>query len=293
MFFECHGHIFMDGKDYKQSAARHKNEVDENAVRAALLAVKEVGIGYFRDGGDALGVSFFARELAPEYDIDYVTPGFAIHKKGHYGSIVGHSFSSFSEYRELLARAELKRADFVKIMFSGILDFNRFGCLEGGPLEPSLIKELVAAAHGEGFAVMAHCNGAAQIRAALEAGTDSIEHGYYMDDDCLSMLSSSGSVWVPTLAAAAGFVGRDGYCVDTARRILASQQEAVRKAVLMGCLIATGSDAGAFGVPHENGVLLELRYLRESEDERYIRALEESLSRGNSAIRNNFRHKYD
>ena len=41
------------------------------------------------------------------------------------------------------------------------------------------------------FAVMAHVNGPDAVRSALEAGTDSIEHGYYMDEACLALLAET------------------------------------------------------------------------------------------------------
>ena len=41
--------------------------------------------------------SRWAKALALEYGIDYRTPIFAIHKKGHYGSIVGHAFSDLKD----------------------------------------------------------------------------------------------------------------------------------------------------------------------------------------------------
>ena len=45
---------------------------------------------------------------------------------------------------------------------------------------------------------MSHTNGAYGTRAAIEAGVDSLEHGNYMDEETLSMLADSDTVWVPT-----------------------------------------------------------------------------------------------
>ena len=91
-FGECHAHIFMDGKNYKKAVERHKNGVDESVIRSHFACYQTQGIHFVRDGGDALGVSRRAKELAPEYGIDYRTPIFAIHKNGHYGKIVGKGF---------------------------------------------------------------------------------------------------------------------------------------------------------------------------------------------------------
>ena len=96
-FCECHGHIFMDGTDYRNAAAAHQNGPDRALIREHLAACRDSGITYFRDGGDAFGVSLAAREMAAEYGIRYVTPAFAIHRKGRYGGIVGFAQSSNPE----------------------------------------------------------------------------------------------------------------------------------------------------------------------------------------------------
>ena len=98
MFGECHAHIIMDGVNYRHAIDMHKNGPDDKIIREHLKAYQERGIVFVRDGGDALGVSARAKELAPEYGIDYRTPIFAIHKEGHYGSIVGKGFATMVEF---------------------------------------------------------------------------------------------------------------------------------------------------------------------------------------------------
>lgn len=46
------------------------------------------------------------REIAGEYGIDYRTPLFAIHKKGHYGKIVGRGFENMKEYAKLVRKVK-------------------------------------------------------------------------------------------------------------------------------------------------------------------------------------------
>ena len=284
---ECHGHIFMDGVDFKQARDLHRNGPDTAAIRAHLAAYQARGITYFRDGGDALGVSLRARELAGEYGIRYVTPAFAIHRNGRYGAIVGRGYDSLGEYRALVAQARALGADFIKLMFSGILGFTAYGAISCPPLPAEEIRELVRIAHGEGFAVMAHVNGADAVRAALEAGTDSIEHGYYMDEECLKLLAETGAVWVPTLAAIAPFAGRQGCRPAVVERLLGEQSAALQTAAAGGALIASGSDAGAVGVPHGAGLAAELRLLEQALGPAGAAAVE----RGNRAIRKRFCRK--
>ena len=129
MLGECHAHVIMDGKNYKEAVALHKNGVMDEVIHACFSKYRDAGVTFIRDGGDSFGVSKRAKEIAPEYGITYLTPIFAIHKKGHYGGIVGRSFEDLREYQELVKEAKESGADFIKIMVSGLIDFRRYGVL--------------------------------------------------------------------------------------------------------------------------------------------------------------------
>lgn len=262
MLYECHGHLMMDGADFSGARKRHAHGVDRESLRQNLAALRDAGVGYVRDGGDAFGVSAAARDMAGEYGIEYVSPLFAIHRHGRYGKILGREFSDLRDYRQLVAEARAAGADFIKLMFSGIITFRTYGELSCPGLDAAEIRELVRIAHGEGFAVMAHVNGADTVLAAIEAGTDSIEHGYFMDEACLNALAASDSIWVPTVAATAAFLDREGFDRNVARRTVEQQLACVRRGAELGAKIACGSDAGAVGVPHGAGAVQELALLR-------------------------------
>ena len=102
MFGENHAHIFMNGLNYRAAVNCHKNGVDTDVIHKHFQAYQEKGVSFVRDGGDALGVSEKAREIASKYGIIYRTPVFAIHKKGHYGGIVGRPFENMKEYADLV-----------------------------------------------------------------------------------------------------------------------------------------------------------------------------------------------
>ena len=263
MFGECHGHIFMNGKNYLQAKHQYEQGIDQDDIRGKLSLYRQEGITFFRDGGDHYGASLFARKIAPEYGIDYRTPAFAIHRKGQYGGIVGRGFETIREYRMLISRVKEQKGDFIKVMFSGIMDFDTDGRITGDPLSPSLIREMVHIAHEEGFAVMAHVNGAEAILCAVEAGTDSIEHGNFMDGDCLEALAESDCIWVPTISAIHNLLGSDRFSHDLIRHLDQEQAAKIRKAWNLGCRIALGSDAGAFTVLHARGIRTEYDRIKE------------------------------
>ena len=279
---ECHGHVIMDGVDFKSAVLLHKYGPDLAVVRSALYDMEEACVEYFRDGGDALGVSEAARPIAlEEFGIDYVTPVFATHKKGRYGGIVGRAFETMADFRALLREAKAAKADFIKVMVSGLLDFSEFGRLSCPSLTAEEMREIAEAAHGEGFAVMAHCNGADAVKAAVAAGIDSIEHGYFMDDAAIADVAASDTIWVPTLAATAGFIDRPGTGEGVAAAIVADQREKLARAAALGAIIASGSDAGAFGVPHATALDRELALLS------FLSA--EAVDAANAELRRRFR----
>lgn len=259
MFGECHAHIIMDGVNYRQAIDLHKNEPDDKVIREHLKAYQDRGIMFVRDGGDALGVSTRAKELAAEYGIDYRTPVFAIHKECHYGSIVGKNFSTMPEFHKRVLEAKEQSADFIKIMTTGLLDFNAHGAITGTPLDAAEVKEMVHIAHEEGMAVMSHTNGTYGVQAAVEAGVDSLEHGNYMNEESLAMLSESHTVWVPTLVTVRNLLGDGRYADETLRPIIETAEENVRKAFGLGVKVAPGSDAGAYRVLHGQGIQDEMQ----------------------------------
>lgn len=259
MFGECHAHIIMDGVNYRHAIDLHRNGPDDNVIREHLKIYQDRGITFVRDGGDALGVSARAKELAPEYGIDYRTPVFAIHKEGHYGSIVGKNFSTMPEFHKRVLEAKEQSADFIKIMTTGLLDFNAHGAITGTPLDATEVKEMVHIAHEEGMAVMSHTNGTYGVQAAVEAGVDSLEHGNYMNEESLAMLSESHTVWVPTLVTVRNLLGDGRYADETLRPIIETAEENVRKAFGLGVKMAPGSDAGAYRVLHGQGIQDEMQ----------------------------------
>lgn len=287
MYGECHGHIFMDGVNYRRAAALHAEGVNREDVRRKLALYQKSGISFFRDGGDALGVSEYARSIAAEYGVDYRTPVYAIHKNGHYGKIVGYGFETMKEYHRLVLGVKERGGDFVKVMFSGIMDFKTDGSITGVPLEREEIREMIHIAHEEGFAVMAHVNGARTIQAAVESGVDSVEHGNFMDEECLQALAESRAVWVPTLVTVHNLLGSGRFSDGLIRDLEEQQAARIRSVLLRKGKVALGSDAGAYRVLHGQGILDEYRQIRRIAGD--LPDLEAELASAEEEIRERFR----
>ncbi len=277
---DYHIHMVLDGVDWRSAIARHTEKVDVAWVHRTLSHYSQLGYTYLRDGGDRWGVSVCGRQFASEYGITYRTPLAPISKAGHYGGFIGIQYEDLKSYVNLVKRHRQDGGDFIKIMISGLMDFDRFGVLTEPGLDEWEIRELIHIAHEEGFAVMAHANGARTVEAAAKAGVDSIEHGAYLDQDALWAMQEAGTVWVPTLSTIGNLRGKGRFNETAVTEILRSALSNVAAFSQMGGLLAVGTDAGAWAVEHGCG----------TEEALLLTAgvTEEKLEQGGSCIRNKF-----
>ena len=274
---DCHIHMVLDGVDWRASIQRHSLQPDEVRIRQVLSHYRSLGYTYLRDGGDRWGAGAMARSLAPEYGIIYRTPLAPLCKQGHYGGFIGTRYCSMAEYAGLVTNAKANGCDFIKIMISGLMDFDRYGILSEPGLAPSQIRELIHIAHQEGLSVMAHANGARTVEAAAAAGVDSVEHGAYLDTDALAAMTEAKTVWVPTLSTIGNLRGTGRFNESAVAQILDSTLEAVSQ---YNGLIAPGTDAGAWAVPHGSDTerpLLAQAGISDARLEQGIRAIQEKF----------------
>ena len=272
---DCHMHMILDGYEWKAAIARHAEKTDDAWIRQQIETYHQLGYTYLRDGGDRWGAGKKAREIAKEYGIVYRTPLANLCKAGHYGGFIGKTYRDFGEYRELIRQQREEGADFVKIMISGLMDFDCYGRLSEEGLSAEEIRELIHIAHEEGFSVMAHCNGARTAEAAAAAGLDSVEHGAYLDKDALQAMAEMGTVWVPTLSAIGNLRGKGRFDEMAVQKILDSASQNLRLFTAMGGLVAPGSDAGAWAVPH--GSLTEFELLEMALGDKTEQILEKGI----------------
>ena len=282
MRVDCHIHMVFDGVNWKEAIARHRERPSEPWIRQTLSRYRELGFTYLRDGGDRWGAGGLARDLAPEYGITYRSPLANLCLEGHYGGFLGEKCAGMQDYYAHVKAHRAQGADFIKIMISGIMDFDHFGVMSEEGLGAEDIREMIHIAHEEGFSVMAHANGARVVEAAAQAGVDSVEHGAYLDDEALHAMEENGTVWVPTLSAIGNLRGRGRFDDAAVTEILRSSQRNVGKFAAMGGLLAPGTDAGAWAVPH--GSLTEFPLLEEALGPDY----EPILERGLAALQKKF-----
>ena len=151
--------------------------ISHDMVNWTLAGYARAGVTWLRDGGDNLGVSLLAAEIAPDYGITVLSPAFPIYKKGRYGRFLGRSWETMADYRALVSEAKQAGASYIKLFLTGICSFAEYGKVTSEPVGPEEMRQLVSVAHGEGLPVMAHVSGREAILWAAQAGVDSLEHG--------------------------------------------------------------------------------------------------------------------
>ncbi|MBR4808574.1 MAG: hypothetical protein IKZ65_08825, partial [Lachnospiraceae bacterium] len=107
-------------------------------------------------------------------------------------------------------------------------------------------------------------------------GADSIEHGYYMEEETLNLMKERGAFWTPTVIPVAALAGQPGFSEDVIKRILQKHMENIHKAAKMGINLLSGSDAGSFMVRHVKGSMKELALISDvdpGEGSTYLRWL--------------------
>ncbi len=97
--------------------------------------------------------------------------------------------------------------------------------------------------HRLGRKAAVHANGQEGIKAALDAGADSIEHGSGFTEELMAQAKRQGAYWCPTLSVIEYFGARQE--TSLFRRILEIEDEALKRARAMGVRIVLGTDAGS------------------------------------------------
>ncbi|WP_243040011.1 metal-dependent hydrolase family protein [Dyella sedimenti] len=114
---------------------------------------------------------------------------------------------------------------------------------------PEELKALVDTAHQLGRPVAVHAASEAGVRMAVEAGVDSVEHGYGTSEATFRLIKQRGVAYEPTLTAVEATAEYFEHYVPgqgepTAR--MKEAERAFRTALKLGVTIGNGSDVGVF-----------------------------------------------
>ena len=256
-FIDVHTHIMLDGgNDY--GANLYKNSTPFRAIQAAASARQVLWNGFtaLRDM-ESEGAMYADVDLKRAIDAGIVpgprmwvsTRGLSI--PGRYGPD-GYSWeldlfkglqmvSGAGECLKAVREQVANGADWIKIYVDWPTFIDKDGGISG---LTNFTKEelaiMVNEAHRLGRNVAAHAVSRDGIRAALEAGVDSIEHGDGFDDDLIDEAKARGVYWCPTLSVSEEKSPAGG------NPMLEIEYRALQKAYRKGLKIVLGTDAGCF-----------------------------------------------
>ncbi len=267
---ESHAHFFLDGGMLDTVArADYQNGRTEQmfaTARQNLAANLSTGITLIRDAGDRYGINhrIRAHATAAAGSPRVRSPGLGLRRKGRYGGFMAYEVTDDDEIASTVARIAREGADDCKILLTGIIDFAS-GTVKGRPqFDIVALSGLIATARDHGLTTFAHCSGTAGLEVAAAAGVGSVEHGFFMTDDVLSIMAEKQIAWVPTFApvhfqwSQPQWCGWDQAARDSMRRILDDHARMLVRGYERGVPIMVGSDAGSHGVPHGAGFVDEL-----------------------------------
>jgi imidazolonepropionase-like amidohydrolase len=262
---DCHTHLAytLEGDFVNRSA--HEGPADD-ALRAARHArlTLQAGFTTVRDlgSGDFVDVSLMHAIERGDVDGPWVIPaGHPIGITGGHADVTGFRPGLFAMTPEQgiadgvdecvkAVRAQVKYgAKVIKCMATaGVLSFEE--SVGAQQLTAEELRAVVDEARRHGLKVAAHAHGAEGIRAAIEAGVASIEHGSVLDDAALDAMVAHGTYLVPTayLRSAIDLDNLPPLLRRKAESLFPLAEDSLRKAIARGVKIAYGTDAAVY--PH-------------------------------------------
>ena len=270
---DSHVHLVMSGStdmSVRQNQLQSTYADRRQIIDHHLFQNLSCGVLAVRDGGDHHGDTLRYKWDAGNKTkiVTIASAGRAHHAPGRYGKLIGVPVDDGLRLAESAFRIDPRR-DHLKLVNSGLNSLTQFGVETPAQFEQRDLTETVTLAHAKGQPTMVHANGILPVKLAVEAGCDSIEHGFFMGKENMQRMVDRQVTWVPTavtMKAYEDYLKNQGHRSDpsfaeVSRRNLEHQLEQIRIAREMGVTVALGTDAGSPGVHHGKAVKEELRLL--------------------------------
>ena len=122
---------------------------------------------------------------------------------GHMAGSLAYEADSVESAVEYVRKVAATKPDIIKLMITGgVLDATKRG--EPGVLKmpPEYIKAACDEAHKLGLKVAAHVESTEGVRAALENGVDTIEHGAKPDEEIINLFKTKKAALITTISPA-------------------------------------------------------------------------------------------
>ncbi len=267
---DCHVHLTLGGEADIASAQAKRNpgQIVMMALRWAQQTLAG-GVTAVRDCGGKDYLEFAVRDACnsgEQLGPTILAAGRMICMTGGHGSRVGRVADGTDEVIKGVREQIHAGSDFVKIMATG-------GVMTPGvnPMDAHYSAEEMAAGINEATRFSKHTASHAMatkgILNAVRGGITSIEHGTFMDDECVEEMLKRGTFLVPTLAPMQGLIAHLDKVPLFVQKKFKMMEEVYAKALILyykaGGKIAMGTDTGVPYATHGTNAL-ELAYMAEA-----------------------------
>lgn len=256
--FNCHVHalatpignpVSLNWEEPAKFALRGLNHLQQH-LRSGVTFVRDMNGRKQAEVGlrDAINEGIV---LGPHY---YISRQCLCMTGGH-GSNTGMECDGADDCRRA-AREQIKHgADVIKIMASG-------GMMSPGmeaasaQLTEEEMRAAIEEAHKAGKKTATHAHGAPAVKSAIRAGIDSVEHGSFLDEECVELMLRHDVWLVPTLSVDHWLFQHEddrsipAYAMEKCHRAHEAHVRSYQMALRAGVKIAAGTDAGTPYNPH-------------------------------------------
>src|SRR2546430_3830211 len=256
---DAHSHVPLPGgSHWIDRGADPPEELLEVAERNGDL-LGRAGVRWARDVGSPLAVDprdarrrALALRVRERWRSDVSRPRIRVAGTwiGHTGVLTGGLAIEADDGPALLQAASTQLddgADFLKLYLDGPKK-------EEAPWSTEDVRAVVELAHRRGAKVTAHSGFLVGARVGIDAGVDSLEHGFELDSDAVAKMARQGTFLVSTLAIFRSWASfaqtttLPRFVTDEGKERIAHRREraieSVRLAYRAGLRIATGTDFG-------------------------------------------------
>lgn len=248
-----HTHITSNPNTFNGNPGDSETEAAVTAYQNLQTMLKS-GVTFIRECGTSYDIDIKLNHLRKKGSLqktpEMMPSGMAYSMTGGHGDSphFGHRVDSPDEMRKAVRQGLKIGAENIKMMATG-------GVMTPGDFmaDPQLsvaeMKAGIDEAHHKGKIVAAHAEGNPGIQNAIDAGVDSIEHGFYINEDEAKQMIKHGQYLTPTIIAlwAIPEYGKgslpdwevkkaDDACEDAYRNL--------SKAFKLGVKFTCGTDAG-------------------------------------------------
>ena len=280
-FIDVHVHLMLDGFDINKIMKTPLSLYFYKAVQNMQLTLN-AGVTTVRDAGLAdIGLKMAVEQNLIKGPRMQISVNSLSITGGHFDLLLNSGIDATIKYpgfpdcrcdgveevRKKVREVLRAGADVIKVMTTGGVispndkaEYTQF-------TEEELKVMVEEGKYREGIKVMAHAHGTQGIKNAIKAGVHSIEHGTYLNDECIQLMLSNETYLIPTLYVihyngdlASSTSKNLPEWINEAVEIVDIHRDNIKKAYQAGVKIVMGTDCGI--APHGNN-LTELELLCE------------------------------